>query len=120
MTKQEAIEEMKKGKKITHRHFTKKEWLKSNQDGTIYMLEDGVECSSQEFWRWRISEDWSDGYFFYVDREKQTISVKIKQEEGKVILDFYSDCGKFGTEEMIDGYELTPEILLHILQDAHD
>lgn len=37
----------------------------------------------------------------YKPKEEQSISVEIKQEEGKVILDFYSDCGKFGTDEML-------------------
>lgn len=56
----------------------------------------------------------------YKPKEEQSISVEIKQEEGKVILDFYSDCGKFGTDEMLDGYKLTPERLLDILQERDD
>ena len=56
----------------------------------------------------------------YKPKEEQTTTCKIKQEDGKIILDFYFDCGKFGTDEMIDGYKLTPERLLHILQDRDD
>lgn len=56
----------------------------------------------------------------YKPKEAQTTTCVLKQEDGKIILDFYSDCGKFGTDEMIDGYKLTPERLLHILQDRDD
>lgn len=58
MTKAEAIEQMKAGQKLTHRYFTNDEWVKTNQSGTTYMLEDGVECSPLEFWRWRTDTAW--------------------------------------------------------------
>lgn len=48
------------------------------------------------------------------------ISVDISQIDGKIILDFSSDCGKFGTDESIAGYILTPERLLQILQERED
>ena len=54
----------------------------------------------------------------YKSKEKQTISVEIKVLENKrIIIDFYSDCGKFGTDESIAGYILTPERLLEILRN---
>lgn len=57
----------------------------------------------------------------YKPKEEQTISVETKKlSNGKLVLDFYSDCGKFGTDEMLAGYILTPERLLHILQDRED
>ena len=62
MTKEEAKDLMKAGHKLTHTDFTKDEWVKSNQTGTIYILEDGVECSANEFWRWRTSDRWNDGW----------------------------------------------------------
>lgn len=43
------------------------------------------------------------------------INAEIKQEDGRVIIEFYSDCGKFGTNESLAGYSLTPEKLLTIL-----
>ena len=58
MTKQEAIEKMKAGQKLTHRYFTNDEWVKANQSGTAYILEDGVVCTPQEFWRWRTDTAW--------------------------------------------------------------
>lgn len=59
MTKEEAISQMKAGKKLTHRYFTDDEWVKTDETGMIYILEDGVECSSKEFWMWRTDEAWN-------------------------------------------------------------
>tara|TARA_R100001463_G_scaffold85520_1_gene140472 strand:+ start:357 stop:536 length:180 start_codon:yes stop_codon:yes gene_type:complete len=38
-------------------------------------------------------------------------------EDGTMYLEFYSDTGKFGTEELLDEYILSPEQLLDILQE---
>ena len=56
----------------------------------------------------------------YKPQKQQNTTVEIKQENGKVILDFYVDGGKHGTDEMLDGYKLTPARLLQILQDRKD
>jgi len=45
---------------------------------------------------------------------------EIKQEDGKIFIDFWGDFGKFGVEEMLYGYVLTPERLLQILRDRDD
>lgn len=62
MTKEEAISQMKAGKKLTHRYFTAEEWVKTDATGMIYILEDGVECSPQEFWQWRTDEAWNSDW----------------------------------------------------------
>ena len=55
----------------------------------------------------------------YKNREDITTSVEIRHiSGGKVVLDFSADCGKFGTEEMLDGYTLTAERLLMVLQHS--
>ena len=56
----------------------------------------------------------------YKDKDDVQMEVCIGLKEGNVVLDFSSDCGKFGTNEMLDGYTLTPERLLQILQDRED
>tara|TARA_R110000803_G_scaffold12049_1_gene35308 strand:+ start:367 stop:546 length:180 start_codon:yes stop_codon:yes gene_type:complete len=43
---------------------------------------------------------------------------EIKQDDGKMFIDFLADCGKFGADEMLDAYVITPERLLQILQDS--
>lgn len=60
MTKEEAIEKMKAGEKVTHRYFTSDEWM--TMEGGKIVLEDGVRCSTHEFWRWRTDDVWNDGY----------------------------------------------------------
>lgn len=62
MTKAEAISQMKAGKKITHRHFSNNEWMSSDSTGRQYTLEDGVKCSSDEFWKWRTNESWNEDF----------------------------------------------------------
>jgi hypothetical protein len=56
----------------------------------------------------------------YKDPKDVKITCDIKQEDDKIILDFSADCGKFGTNEMLDGYSLTAARLLIILQDRAD
>jgi len=56
----------------------------------------------------------------YKDPKDVKITCHIKQEEGKIILGFTADCGKFGTEETLDHYVLTPKRLIQILQDRDD
>jgi hypothetical protein len=57
----------------------------------------------------------------YKPKEEQTVEVQIIINPDKTIsLDFYSDCGKFGTHEMLSGYKLTAERLLQILHDRDD
>ena len=56
----------------------------------------------------------------YKPKEEQTLNCDIKLETNKIIIDFSSDCGKFGTDEMLDGYILTAERLMQILQERED
>lgn len=62
MTKEEAISLMKAGKKLTHGYFTSDEWVKTDETGMIYILEDGVECPKYEFWHWRTDESWNNDW----------------------------------------------------------
>lgn len=63
MTKEEAIELMKKGEKITHHYFDSKEWM--TMRGNRIILEDGCSCWAHEFWSDRNGFGWSDGYSIF-------------------------------------------------------
>lgn len=76
MTKLEAIEQMKAGHKLTHRNFTDDEWITSNKSGTIFIFEDGVECSTQEFWRWRTHKSWDSDWEIFQDTSGKNIVYK--------------------------------------------
>ena len=65
MTKQEAIEQMEKGVKITHPYFQPDEWM-TMKKGKIF-LEDGVKCYPREFWVYRTEGDWNDGYSVFTE-----------------------------------------------------
>jgi hypothetical protein len=62
MTDNEAIAVMFQGKKVTHKSFTKDEWMKL--EGTVYEFEDGCLCDFSEFYRfksgWSIFEGEED------------------------------------------------------------
>ena len=51
------------------------------------------------------------------NKKDTTTTAHINNVYGVLELRFFSDCGKFGTEEILDEYKLTPERLLQILQE---
>ncbi len=56
MTKQEAIEAMKGGKKVTHRYFLPHEWI--TQSGMTITNSDGYKQYDTEFWLYHQAESW--------------------------------------------------------------
>ena len=53
----------------------------------------------------------------YKYKKDMTTFVEIENINGVVKLEFSKDCGKFGTDEILDSYTLNPERLLEILQE---
>jgi hypothetical protein len=51
----------------------------------------------------------------YKDPKDLITTVDIRQENGEVVFDFFSDCGKHHTDEHIDEFRITPEMLLTLL-----
>lgn len=60
MNKQEAIEAMKAGSKVCHRSFMDHEWV-TIKNGNI-ITEEGYERPMDEFWVFRDTEIWEDGW----------------------------------------------------------
>lgn len=60
MTKQEAIIEMQRGEKLTHRYFSKDEW--ATLEGNHIITEDGVRITEKEFWLIRKSPAWEEDW----------------------------------------------------------
>lgn len=58
----------------------------------------------------------------YKTKEEQTVGfdVQVLKDDTIIVLDFYSDCGKFGTIEFLAGYTLTAKRLLEILSERED
>lgn len=65
LTKQEAFEAMREGKKVTHVYFSPNEWMKI--ENNLLVFEDGVECTEKEFFKWRPQKWWDDGYSIFED-----------------------------------------------------
>ena len=63
MSKEEAIQAMKEGKKVTHRFFSSDEWM-TIENGFL-LLEDGVRISVEEFFDLRSDSRWGNGYELY-------------------------------------------------------
>ena len=64
MTKQEAIEAMREGKKVTHRYFSSDEWM-TIKAGNIITFEDGGSGFINEFFDDRIDSSWEEGYSLF-------------------------------------------------------
>jgi hypothetical protein len=60
MTKEEAIEKMKCGIKMTHRFFDPKEWI-TMQDNFI-VTEEGSRFPAVRFWKYRTEEAWDNDW----------------------------------------------------------
>lgn len=62
MNKQEAIQAMRDGNKVTHKNFDSKKWMRSSGRITFYEFEDGNLCSHSQFWGIRQEEVWNTGW----------------------------------------------------------
>lgn len=58
MNKQEAIDAMLLGLKVTHRYMSDDEYVTSDPDGLVYTFEDGVSQKAAEFWSFRPQPQW--------------------------------------------------------------
>lgn len=63
LSKQEAIKAMQEGKKVTHRYFTPEEYVYM-KDGEMF-FEDGVSCSSMEFWSLKTDTAWETDWVIF-------------------------------------------------------
>ena len=72
LTKEQAIEAMSKGEKVTHVYF-----FADNEHMTLFsknvlIFEDGVMCSLTEFFSTRLdNQGWGDGYLIVKEIEKK-------------------------------------------------
>ena len=66
MTRYEAIKAMREGKKVTHEYFTPEEW--ATQEHGLILLEDGVRCSPAEFWKWRQTKEFNEGWEIFNEK----------------------------------------------------
>lgn len=66
LTKEEAIQAMKDGHKVTHRHFTSDEYMfMPNPRANKYQFEDGVSMLAYEFWQIRSDPSYLTGWSLF-------------------------------------------------------
>lgn len=59
MTKEEIIQELKKGTKVQHRFFLHEEFMfQPDNRVEVYEFEDGVLIDAEDFWKDRNTEYW--------------------------------------------------------------
>ena len=68
MTKDEAIEAMIKGEKVTHRHFLSHEWIGMSYGSIV--TDDGFTLSADEFWSLRTHESFLTAWRIFKPTEK--------------------------------------------------
>jgi len=61
MTKEQAKKALWDGHKVSHRHFSPEEWVKS-ESAINYIFEDGVKQPIENFWAMRKGIGWGDGW----------------------------------------------------------
>ena len=61
ITREEAFELMRQGKKMSHTLFTSDEWMIINDEGLI-QFEDGIMISLETYNFGRAGKEWNDGY----------------------------------------------------------
>ncbi len=60
MTKDQAIQAMQNGARVTHDYFSNREWMEIRL-GNIF-FEDGVSCTISDFFKDRSASGWNEGY----------------------------------------------------------
>jgi len=60
LTKEQAIEHMLSGGKVTHSYFMEDEWM-TMVNPKLILFQDGVEINPDDFWSIRI-DGWESGY----------------------------------------------------------
>lgn len=62
MTKKEAINIMREGRKVTHSYFGDNEWMTFIPKTDTILLEDGIIIYFNDFFNLRTTSGWEDGY----------------------------------------------------------
>jgi hypothetical protein len=68
MTKSEAIEAMRAGKKVRHRYFSDNEWV--TMEHGWFRFEDGVTVKPSMFWNDRSGSEWETDWSIFEDSQK--------------------------------------------------
>lgn len=65
---------MHRGIKVRHKYFDEDEWMTIECD--LLVFEDGVTTTLEEFFKYRQSDGWEDGYSFFNNDEYCKLTLK--------------------------------------------
>lgn len=63
LTKEEAIQAMQKGKKVTHKYFNEDEYIFI--EGEFFVGDDGIKLNEKEFWLSHRGYEWLTDWELY-------------------------------------------------------
>lgn len=63
LTKEEAIQAMLKGKKVTHKYFNDDEYMFMEDD--LFVFDDGMKLTQKEFWLSNRGFEWLTDWDYY-------------------------------------------------------
>jgi hypothetical protein len=81
LTKQEAIQSMKEGKRVTHFFFSDNEWM--TMDGDKIVTEEGYRHDANEFWSYRTGSQWDSGYSILKTEQEEVKHTPLPWERGR-------------------------------------
>lgn len=79
MKKEEAIQVMLKGNKVTHRYFADDEYMEMPYPRTHFLLSEQFVISPKAFWADRTAPGWDDGWEIY---KGQTVDGPVIERRG--------------------------------------
>lgn len=79
LSKEEAIEAMRQGKKVTHRYFDSTEW--ATLVGNRIVFEDGVEMWLGDFLADRQKKEWDTDWFLFTEQKSTSTLIGERSAE---------------------------------------
>ena len=83
MTKAEALQAMREGKKVTHCYFQPHEWMMIKDN--MILFDDGLTITIEEFYNDRNQDSWENEYSFFEDPNDFPMEVGITDIETGII-----------------------------------
>jgi len=75
MSKEQAIEAMKAGKKVAHRYFSPHEWITMKGNLTV-ITEEGYSISTAEFWKYRYQKEYLTDWHIWENTPAEELHTK--------------------------------------------
>lgn len=108
LTKAEAIQALKEGKKLTHRYFCSHVWIR--QEGFTMIMEDGASIDTDTFWKDRDSTGFLDGWYIKEEPQQtlkthEVLDLHYHEDEGQgCFVGTLEECNEFVSQQGISTF----------------